>query len=342
MKQCINNFNANEKIMQYPDKLDYFFNGHKTLIVTELDLTNCCNNRCPGCCGVNENGAELSRHQVELVIDSIAEMGGKGVILSGGGEPLISPHFTFAVRELRKRGIKLGVNSNGLALTEELAQLIADNCEYFRISLDAAGPDMYLRTHGMPPLAFHKTVENMAMFARIKKELNSPVSFGVGFLTSRETAVEMENFVRLVRDSGADFAQFRPFTGDLYDITEEYLCLKEQYETPEFGVRASLQKYKEMRTGGQRDYDKCRGMFFSTVITADAKVFSCLHHRQEDAHFLGQIDDSTSLADIFRSARMREVYERIDCSQCPAMCRNDVFNRTLHTLSLEVTHREFL
>lgn len=342
MKQVINNFNADEKIMKYLDKLDYFFNGHKTLIVTELDLTNRCNNRCPGCCGVNGNGAELSRHQVDLIVSSIADMGGKGVILSGGGEPLVSPQFTYAVGELKKRGIKLGLNSNGLALTEPLAKLIAENFEYFRISLDAASPELYLKTHGMPQKAFQKTVDNVRLFSRVKAELNSPVSFGAGFLTSRDTAAEMEDFVRLVRDCGADFAQFRPFTGDLYDITDEYLRLKKSYETPDFGVRASLQKYREMKTGGKRDYSKCNGMFFSTVITADAKVFSCLHHRQEDQHFLGQISDETSLADIFRSARMREVYEKIDCSQCPTMCRNDVFNRTLSALSLDVGHCEFL
>jgi len=268
--------------------------------------------------------------------------GGKGVILSGGGEPLISPQFTYAVHELKMRGIKLGLNSNGLALTEELARLISENFEYFRISLDAASPELYWKTHGMPQAAFQKTVENMRMFSRIKSELNSPVSFGAGFLTSRDTAAEMEDFVRLVRDSGADFAQFRPFTEDLYDITEEYLRLKKTYESPSFGVRASIHKYREMRDRGKRDYDRCRGMFFSTVITADAKVFSCLHHRQEEEHFLGQIDDVTSLTDIFRSARMREIYEHIDCSKCPAMCRNDVFNRTLNTLSFDVTHCEFL
>lgn len=59
--------------------------------------------------------------------------------------------------------------------------------------------------------------------------------------------------------------------------------MKEAYESPEFGVRASLQKYREMKTGGSRDYDKC-----------------------------------------------------------PTMCRNDVFNRTLNSLSLGVTHSEFL
>lgn len=338
----INNFNSNEKILRYLDKLDYFFNGHKTLIVTEFDLTNRCNNNCPGCCGVRENGAQLTREQIDLIVRSLRDIGNQGVILSGGGEPLISPHFSYAVKELRKNGMKLGLNSNGLALTEELAELIADNCTYFRISLDAASPELYKKTHGMPPAAFQKTVDNIRMFARVKKARGSQTSYGVGFLTSRDTAGEMEAFVRLARDCGVDFAQFRPFTGDLYDITETYQRLKETYETPDFGVRASLQKYKEMKTGGKREYDRCRGMFFSTVITADAKVFACLHYRQREEYYLGTITEDTSLSDIFRSPRMRQVYESIDCSKCPSMCRNDAFNRTLDTLSLDVTHREFL
>ncbi len=338
----INNFNSNEKILRYLDKLDYFFNGHKTLIVTEFDLTNRCNNNCPGCCGVRENGAELSQKQIDLIVQSLRDIGNQGVILSGGGEPLISPHFSYAVKELRKNGMKLGLNSNGLALTEELAELIADNCTYFRISLDAASPELYKKTHGMSPAAFQKTVDNIRMFARVKKARGSQTSYGIGFLTSQDTAGEMEAFVRLARDCCADFAQFRPFTGDLYDITEAYQRLKETYETPDFGVRASLQKYKEMKTGGKREYDKCRGMFFSTVITADAKVFACLHYRQREEYYLGTITESTSLSDIFRSPRMRQVYESIDCSVCPSMCRNDAFNRTLDTLSLDVTHREFL
>lgn len=338
----INNFNANEKILRYSNKINYFFNSHKTLIVTELDLTNRCNNRCPGCCGVNENHAELSQRQVELIVKSLADMDNQGVILSGGGEPLMSPWFSYAVLELKRAGMKLGLNSNGLALTEELAELIAMNCEYFRISLDAASPAMYLKTHGMTDTAFYKTVENIKLFTRVKAACNSPISFGVGFLTSQDTAPEMEEFVALVKETGADFAQFRPFIGDMYDVTDEYLRLKEEYETPEFGVRASIQKYREMKNRGQRDYNKCRGMFFSTVITADAKVFACLHYRQRNEYYLGQITENCSLADIFRSARMREVFEYINCLNCPEMCRNDVFNRTLNALSLDIVHSEFL
>ena len=341
-EKITNNFNADEKILKYVDKLDYFFNSHKTLIVAEFDLTNKCNNRCPLCCGVNANNKELSKEQIDNIIEGLNSLECKGVILSGGGEPLISPYFEYALKKLRSYGIKCGVNSNGLALTKELSYLIAENCEYLRISLDAATPEIYEKTHGMNEENFNKTLENIKEFSRIKNEINSNVSFGIGFLTSEKTICDMEKFVILSRDLGADFAQFRPFTEDMLDITDKYLELKNKYETENFKVRASLQKYREMGNSGERNYTKCRGMFFSTVITADAKVFACLHHRQEEEYFLGEITDKNSLENIFRSARFREVYENIDCKNCPPLCRNDVFNRTLDTLSLDVGHKEFL
>jgi len=336
-----NNFNADEKILRYTDKLDYFFNGHKTLIVTELDLTNKCNNACPDCCGVKENGAELSKAQIDRIIDSLAEIDCKGVILSGGGEPLISPYFAYAVEQLRLRGIKIGLNSNGFALDKEKMEVILQHCEYFRISLDAASPEMYKKTHGMPETAFRKVVENCTEFADLKKKTGAGTSFAIGFLTGGATIAELEDFVVLCKKTGADFAQFRPFTGDFTDISEKYLDIKRRHETETFFVRASVQKYREMGKEQVRSYAKCRGMFFSTVITADAGVYACLHYRQNPDYFLGDLNQHT-LPEIFRSGRMRTVYEKTDCSKCPPFCRNDVFNRTLHTLSEGVTHREFL
>lgn len=337
-----NAFNADQKMLKHLDKLDYFFNGHKTLVVTELDLTNKCNNKCPNCCGINENGAELNKDQIDLIVEGLRNMENRGVILSGGGEPLISPHFEYAVNQLRKNGIKLGLNSNGLALTEAKAELIADNCEYFRISLDAATPEMYMKTHGMSPAAFDKVIENCKMFADIRRKKNSHTSFGIGFLTSSLTQADMEGFVALSKECGADFAQFRPFTGDVLDVTDTIKELQAKYNSDTFKVTASMQKYREMITQGERTYTKCRGMFFSTVITADAKMFACLHYRQSDKHFLGAITPDNSIEDIFRSARIREVYNSIDCSECPILCRNDVFNRTLNTLALDVNHIEFM
>ncbi len=338
----INTFNAAEKLLHHTDKLDYFFNGHKTLVVAEVDLTNRCNNNCPGCCGVKDNGAEMTREQIDLVIDGLSALEARGVILSGGGEPLLSPHFEYAVNHIRKAGIKLGVNSNGLALTERACAVIAENAEYFRVSLDAATPGLYQKTHGMPADAFRRVVENCKTFVRVRRDVGAGPSFGLGFLTSRTTESEMEAFTALVKEIGADFAQFRPFTGDLLDVSGRIAELQNKYNGETFKVVASMQKYREMKHGGDRDYDRCRGMFFSTVITADAKVFACLHYRQSPKHFIGQISADNPLACIFRSPRIWEVYNSIDCAECPLLCRNDTFNRTLHAMSQDIANKEFM
>ncbi|PAF47066.1 molybdenum cofactor biosynthesis protein MoaA [Helicobacter sp. 12S02634-8] len=337
----INNFNSDEKILRYTDKIDYFLNGHKTLIVAEFDLTNKCNHRCPGCCGNNENNAELSKDQVEKVIEGLKSLECKGVILSGGGEPTISPYFEYAITLLKQAGINIGLNSHGMNLDEQKATIIANNLEYFRISLDAGSPEMYEKIHGMKPHHFEKTLENIALFAKIKKDLGSKTSFGVGFLTSELTQKDMEPFVRLVKERGADFAQFRPFTGNTLNILPILEDLKKRYEDEHFKIVGSYQKYKEMSDTSYRGYDKCHGMFFSTVISADFKVWACLHFRQSAKHFLGDLREQT-LEEIWKGSRIREVYNAINCAECPILCRNDSFNRTLDKLSLEVTNSEFL
>lgn len=342
----INHFNSSEKILRYTHKIDYFLNAHKTLIVTELDLTNKCNHLCPGCCGHNENNAELNKDQITTIVENLKAMDNKGVILSGGGEPTLSPHFGYAVQSLKRAGMNIGLNSNGGLLNEEKCQIIAENLEYFRISLDAGSAEMYRQIHGMKPHHFAKTLENIAMFARIKTKLDSQTSFGIGFLTSEQTQEDMEKFVILIKDiakehKGINFIQFRPFIGDTFDISPILENLKAKYEEEDFKILASFQKYNEMANVANRGYDKCHGMFFSTVISADFKVWACLHFRQSQKHFLGDLREQ-SLEEIWRGARIREVYQSIDCQKCPILCRNDSFNRTLDKLQLDIINSEFL
>lgn len=237
--------------------------------------------------------------------------------------------------------MNIGLNSHGMNLNDNKCEIIASNLEYFRISLDAGNPSMYQKIHGMQPHHFEKTLSNIEKFANTKARLNSKISFGVGFLTSNITKGDMENFVRLVKQRGVDFAQFRPFTGDTLDISPKILELQEKYNDANFKVVASYQKYKEMSNLQTRGYDKCHGMFFSTAISADFKVWACLHFRQSQRHLIGDLNKE-GLEAIWKGERIREVYNSINCNDCPILCRNDSFNRTLNKLSLNVTNSEFL
>jgi len=76
-------------------------------------------------------------------------------------------------------------------------------------------------------------------------------------------------------------------------------------------------------------------------VTADFRVFVCLHHRQKDKYFLGDLN-KTTLYKIWHSARMREVFEKIDFCDCPYFCRNDDINKSLEMINRPVNHVKFL
>lgn len=338
----INHFNSHEKILKYTDKLNCFFHIHQTLIVTELDLTNRCNNHCPRCVGRRQPNSELSWKEIEHISHGLKALDNKGVILSGGGDPLLHPDFENAVYLLKQYGIKIGVNSNGLALTERQALAIAKCCDYFRISLDAGTGDLYTKIHGTEPKCFEKVIQNIKMMSKIKKQINSQLSFGTGFLTNKDTVYDMEDFVLLSKSCGVDFAQFRPFQGDTTDISEKYNRIKSKYETESFKVLSSIQKYQKFYTHNKRSYDKCRGMFFSTVITANARVYACLHHRQDDQFLIGDLRAGDTLEKVWSSYKKWYIYEMMDVTECPVFCRNDYINDVLFSLDQDVVHKEFL
>ena len=119
----VNNFNANEKILQYQDKIQNYIHGHETLISFELDLTNQCNNRCPKCTGIKTNGAELTLDQITSIVHQMADLNVKSVVISGGGEPMMSPHFVETLYMFKNAGISIGLNSNGLAMVNDYIRI---------------------------------------------------------------------------------------------------------------------------------------------------------------------------------------------------------------------------
>ncbi len=337
----VNKFNASEKILKYVKEMDYFFNSHKTLISLELDLTNLCDNKCPNCTGVKDKKVSLTFEQVKKLVDELADVfNAKSIIISGGGEPLLNRDFVKILYYINGRGIDIGLNSNGYSLNEESSKAIADCCSYFRISLDAGTPEMYKKTHGMGKEAFEKVVSNMKMFDKTRKRMGSGVSFGTGYLTNEETRKGIWDFFVISKECGADFAQLRPFTNDFTNVEKEFKDGK-KLEDANFKVAWSGHKYTRFKDREKRPYKKCWAMFFNTVVTADFRVFVCLHHRQKEKYLLGDLN-KTTLYDIWHSARIKEVFENINFSECPYFCRNDDVNRGLEMIRKPVNHVKFL
>jgi radical SAM protein with 4Fe4S-binding SPASM domain len=103
------------------------------------ELTLACDHACTHCgsrAGVARDGGELSTDEALGVVDQLAALGTREVVLIGG-EAYLHEGFLPIVRALAARGIAPALTTGGRGITEELAvQLAAAGLSYASVSID--------------------------------------------------------------------------------------------------------------------------------------------------------------------------------------------------------------
>lgn len=88
--------------------------------ISWLEPTSKCNLYCEGCYRLNEKEGHKSLEQVREELDVFVKLRKADGVSIAGGDPLTHPDVVEIVREVKKRGMKPILNTNGLALTKEL------------------------------------------------------------------------------------------------------------------------------------------------------------------------------------------------------------------------------
>ncbi len=114
------------------------------------NVTFRCNLRCVHCyIDAGRPNDELSGNDLRRLIGEMASLNPSLVVLTGG-EPLIRDDIFDIIAELRRRGLKVALSSNGTLINEELAREIASlGVAYVGISLESPNPDLHERIRGV-------------------------------------------------------------------------------------------------------------------------------------------------------------------------------------------------
>ncbi|MFA5351402.1 MAG: radical SAM protein, partial [Candidatus Omnitrophota bacterium] len=339
MENYVRQFSS-DKILKHLDRVGAWIKGENPPPVTvELDMTNICNHRCPECSGwyfQNRDRDSLSRGLAGKIIRQLAKAKIKGLIFTGGGDPLCHPDITKMVGLSHKLGMDIGFITNGSLINEDNAAALLKYCTWLRVSLDAASKKTFKRVHGLDGDAFQGVIDNIKLLVKTKKDIKSQTVIGVGYLTSSYTKREMLKATRLCRQLNVDYLQFRPMqihNGGRFEyhrddiIMRIHECVKESKGS--FKVLYSRHKYDMMKDKNYgRNYGKCYGHQFATVIAADAKVYLCCHMRGNKKYCIGDLKKNT-FKDIWNSGRRKKVAENIDFRDCVPLCRDNTFNQIL-------------
>jgi hypothetical protein len=88
--------------------------------ISWLEPTAECNLACDGCYRDNEKSSHKSFDEVKHELDVFQRMRKSDCISIAGGDPLLYPEIVKLVAEIKRRGLKPIINTNGHALTKEL------------------------------------------------------------------------------------------------------------------------------------------------------------------------------------------------------------------------------
>ena len=165
-----------------------------------IDFATRCNLRCPMCpvWGVeNEQEIESVKGVMDLesgrrVLDEV--MAAKPMIApSIYGEPLLIPNMEKIFSDMKKRGLPIAVNTNGLTMSEKIANFWVDiQVDSIMFSLDATTSATLKKVRGLDTLAKIESAVFRLMKARGERDYPR---IGVSFTTQDDNKHELDGFV---------------------------------------------------------------------------------------------------------------------------------------------------
>lgn len=308
----------------------------------EIDPSNACNHDCGFCIYHSLHGAgrgeRLSRDSLFSLVDQLHALGCRSILFVGGGEPMTNPHTVDAIERAAALGLACGLVTNGSLVDAASAARLKQAATYIRFSLDAATRATHLALHRRDD--FDRIVANL----RALTEADGPATVGAGYFMNDANVHEAPAAARLVKETGADYIQFKTYSGLQMEpgLHEHMLhAIDRALDLPDetFDVHV-MDRIFENRSFQVRGYSRCHFQAMKTVINADGALYLCAQKRTDPAGRIGNVHEQ-SLAAIWNGAERRRVVESLDLVNCP-FCVHDRQNKTLEFLAhFQAPHRGF-
>ncbi|MCL1994165.1 MAG: radical SAM protein [Spirochaetes bacterium] len=219
-----------------------------------IELTGQCPLNCPTCYKPATQESlpldflsDLLRQAQEMQVFQIA---------LGGGEPLIYPHLTAVIQEIRRLGMASSVTTSGVTLTgAKLAELKTAGLNHIQISLNGSNKVVHSKSrngfeHGINALEILRGFNYDALRQRIDSDIEplnvfreTGISYGINWIARADNIDDFPQFMRLAKNYQAhnvNILRYKPSP-------------KEDYAQNELSARQFLQlaKYVRERKNGK-------------------------------------------------------------------------------------------
>jgi len=322
------------KSFKFPDRIDAIrWDFWMAPVHVQIILSDLCNQACHFCAyrdptysssqlfHVNGNynpNRMLPFEKVTEILEDCAAMGVKAIQLTGGGEPTVYPRFQEVVEEIRRRGMRWALVTNGVIGRWDLS-----SATWIRVSLDAANADTYARIRRVAPGHFEKACETIRRYG-----------CGVGFVVTPENWPQILEAARLAKTLGASSirigAQFSDEGPALFHgIARDAAALAsaaEELAGDGFEVINRFDEKLSELDQGAPDYERCGYQRLTTYIGADQNLYRCCVYAYNPRGLLASLKDRR-FRDVWQEVHAD--FRKFDARGC-ARCQFNTINRNIN------------
>lgn len=177
----------------------------------EIHPADRCNIDCFFCSTAAVRGTdEFPLSRAEELLQELKELGTRSVRFSGGGEPLFHRQTRRFLEAIASSGIPLEhVTTNGVLLTEPVAELLVRSCDTITVSLNTADAASYSSMMQTPERNFERVLTNVRKLIALRRAAGSRrPRVRIQFLVWKENYRSIPRMYELALELGAESILF--------------------------------------------------------------------------------------------------------------------------------------
>lgn len=355
---------AADKAAAWPDRIAALQAGKQPAPVhLHMILSDLCSLDCPGCAyrmsgyssnqrfgiwqdgKVNNNPNRMLHLNLVLdVLRDFADMGGKSVEFTGGGEPTLHPHLNGIINFAQTLGLDTALITHGLDLHKKLDPKLLVKLAWLRISIDAATPETYGKVRpsvgGPRGENFYNALASVYKARKLIEAAKSDCQLGTGFVVQKENWREVLAASLLYRQAGAHNMRISGlFTPEKDAYFGDWRGEAEQHERmavgmadlePGFKVYGRLSE-KISDLTAPPDYAFCGYQNFTTYMGGDGNLYRCCVTSYNDQGLIGNVEAAGGFRALWESDQKKQRFDGFDARSC-SQCQFNLINKSILSL----------
>jgi radical SAM protein with 4Fe4S-binding SPASM domain len=316
-------------------------------LIVQVEFTSRCNLRCRMCpltTGTSSSSAAPGP-MTDVVFDEVLQIARRcrQVLLAGYGEPLTNPQCIPMMRALEAEKITMGMATNGIAVTRDVARTLVEleHLTLINVSIDSPDPDVYREVRGG---SVHRALRGLRNLMAV---IDDPGRVMVSSVALCATLPSLVAFPALLAELGVrryslqavvdynDYSRQESLL-DRVDMAEhlreiEAACAAYGIDLELSGPDRSRAELRDANSARERFYGfgewderftrQCHVPWEVPFIDKDGRVFACCFAAASNERQLGQVGPQT-FDDVWTGVEFRRFRRDIvDGRSTPDICR---------------------